>query len=58
MADNGQMTVDEKVEVVLFCAETKSVVATQRCFCAHFGTSCDECKGSFTRGCEAKRWSH
>jgi len=20
--------------------------------------SCDECKGSFTRGCEAKRWSH
>jgi len=22
------------------------------------GTSCDECKGSFARGCEAKRWSH
>jgi len=20
--------------------------------------SCDECKGSFVRGCEAKRWSH
>jgi len=20
--------------------------------------SCDECKGSFLRGCEAKRWSH
>ena len=20
--------------------------------------SCDECKGSFARGCEAKRWSH
>ena len=46
MADNGRLTVDQKVKVVLFYAETKSVVATQRR------------KGSFARGCEAKRWSH
>ena len=39
MADNGQLTVDQKVKVVLFYAETKSVVATQRRFRAHFGTS-------------------
>jgi len=32
------LTVDQKVKVVLFCAETKSVVATQRRFRAHFGT--------------------
>jgi len=96
MADNGRLTVDQKVKVILFYAETKSVVETQRRFLAHFGTSwgslqsrqftdfannlklmvlcwrrsgrvppvsihlqsCDECKGSFARGCEAKRWSH
>ena len=38
MADNGRLTVDQKVKVVLFYAETKSVGATQRCFRAHFGT--------------------
>ena len=38
MADNGRLTVDQKVKVVLFYAETKSVVATQRRFRAHFGT--------------------
>ena len=27
MADNGRLTVDQKVKVVLFYAETKSVVA-------------------------------
>ena len=43
MADNGRFTVDQNVKVVLFYAETKSVVATQR---------------RFARGCEAKRWSH
>ena len=32
MADNGRLTVDQKVKVVLFYAETKSVVATQRRF--------------------------
>ena len=32
MADNGRLTVDQKVKVVLFYAETKSVVATQRLF--------------------------
>ena len=28
MADNGLLTVDQKVKVVLFYAETKNVVAT------------------------------
>ena len=32
MADNGQLTVDQKVKVVLFYAETESVVVTQRRF--------------------------
>ena len=32
MVDNGRLTVDQKVKVVLFYAETKSVVATQRLF--------------------------
>ena len=32
MADNGRLTVDQKVIVVLFYAETKSVVGTQRAF--------------------------
>ena len=43
MADNGWLTVDQKVEAVLFYGETTSVVATQRLF---------------PRGCKAKRWSH
>ena len=30
MAENGRLTVDQKVKVVLFYAETKSVVATHR----------------------------
>ena len=30
--DNGRLTVDQRVEVVLFYAETKSVVAIQRLF--------------------------
>ena len=38
MVDNGRLTVDQKVKVVLFYAETKSVVATQRRFRVHFGT--------------------
>ena len=37
MVDNGRLTVDQKVKVVLFYAETNSVVATQRRFRAHFG---------------------
>ena len=44
MADNGQLTVDQKVKVVLFYAETKSVVASQRRFPAHFGTRWAPCK--------------
>ena len=32
MADNGRLTVDQKVKVVLFYAEIKSVVAIQRRF--------------------------
>ena len=43
MADNGRLTVDQKVKVVLFYAETKSVVATQRRFLAHFGTRWAPC---------------
>ena len=46
MAENGRLTVDQKVKVVLFYAETKSVVATQRRFRAHFGTRCAPCKRS------------
>ena len=38
MADNERLTVDQKVNVVLFYAETKSVVATRRRFRAHFDT--------------------
>ena len=44
MADNGRLTVDQKVKVVLFYAETKIVVATQRRFRAHFGTRWAPCK--------------
>ena len=29
-----------------------------RAFWRLVSKSCDECKGSFARGCEAKRWSH
>ena len=32
MTDNGRLTVDQKMKVVLFYAETKSVVATQETF--------------------------
>ena len=49
MADNGRLTVDQKVEVALFYAETKSVVATQRRFRAHFGTSWAPCKQTIYR---------
>ena len=38
MADNGRLKVDQKVKLVWFYAETKSVVATQRSFPVHFGT--------------------
>ena len=44
MADNGRLTVHQKVKVVLFYAETKSVVAIQRRFLAHFGTRWAACK--------------
>ena len=44
MADNGRLTVDQKVKVVLFYAETEGVVATQRRFHAHFGTRWAPCK--------------
>ena len=32
MVDNGRLIVDQKAKVVLFYAETKSVVATQETF--------------------------
>ena len=49
MADNGWLTVDQKVKVVLFCVETKIVVATQRRFRAHFGTRWAPCKQTIYR---------
>ena len=49
MADNGRLTVDQKVKVVLFYAERKSVVATQRGFRAHFGTRWAPCKQTVYR---------
>ena len=49
MADNGRLTVDQKVEVVLLYAETKSVVSTQRRFRAHFGTRWAPCKQTIYR---------
>ena len=38
MVGNWQLTVDQKVKVVLFYAETKSVIAPERRFRANFGT--------------------
>ena len=49
MADNGRLTIDQKVKVVLFYAETKSVVATQGRFRAHFGTRWAPCKQTIYR---------
>ena len=49
MADNGRLAVDQKVKVVLLYAETKSVVATQRRFRAHFGTGWVPCKQTIYR---------
>ena len=52
MADKGRLTVDQKVKVVLFYAETKSVVQTQRRFRAHFGTRWAPCKQTIYRFCQ------
>ena len=52
MADNGRLTVDQKVKVVLFYAETKSVEGTQRRFRAHFGTRWAPCKQTSYRLCQ------
>ena len=49
MPDNGRLTVDQKVKVVLFYVETKSVVATQRRFRAHFRTRWAPCKQTIYR---------
>ena len=49
MTDNGRLTVDQKVKVVLFYAETKSVITTQRRFRAHFGTRWAPCKQTVCR---------
>ena len=49
MADNGRLTVDQKVSVVLFYAETKNVLATQRRFRAHFGIRWAPCKQTIYR---------
>jgi len=34
------------------------IVKSCRALSEDVSKSCDECKGSFARGCEAKRWSH
>jgi len=52
MADHGRLTVAQKMKVVLFYAETKSVVATQRHFCAHFDTRWASCKQTIYRLCQ------
>jgi len=52
MANNGRLIVNQKVKVVLFYAETKSVVQTQRCFRAHFGTRWAPCKQTIYRLCQ------
>ena len=49
LADNWRLTVDQNVKGVLFYAETKSVVATQRSFPAHFGTRWAPCKQTIYR---------
>ena len=49
MADNGRLAVDQNMKVVLFYAETKSLVATQRRFRARFGTSWAPCKQTIYR---------
>ena len=49
MVGNGPLTVDQMVKVVLFYAETKSVVETQRCFRAHSGTRWAPCKETIYR---------
>ena len=49
MADSGRLTVDQKVKVVLFYAEIKSVLATQRRFRARFGTRLAPCKQTIYR---------
>ena len=52
MADNGRLTIDQKVKVVLFYAETKSVLATQKRFLANFGTKWAPCKQTIYRLCQ------
>ena len=49
MADNERLTVNQKLKAVLFYAETKRVVATQRRFHAHFGTRWTPCKQTIHR---------
>ena len=49
MTDNGRLNVDQKVKAVLFYAEPKSVVATQRRFRAHFVTRWAPCKQTVYR---------
>jgi hypothetical protein len=38
MADKGRLSVDQRIKIVLFFTETRSVVVTQMQFCAHFET--------------------
>jgi hypothetical protein len=49
MADNERLSLDQKVKLVLFYTETKSVVETQRRFRAHFGARWAACKQTIYR---------
>ena len=44
-----RVRVDQKLKIVLFYVETKSVVATQKRFRAHFGTRWAPCKQAIYR---------
>jgi hypothetical protein len=57
MADNGRLTVDQKVKAVLFYAKTKSVVATERRFLAHLGYKFRHFI-NFVQTCDFYRISH
>ena len=49
IADNRGLTVGQKVKVLLFYAEPKNVVATQRRFFSHFDTRWAPCKQTIYR---------
>ena len=57
LAFSGLLWRPEKARKCSAAQEPHSEVVP-RAFWRLVSKSCDECKGSFARGCEAKRWSH